>query len=286
MKAQANPADLIRAEAIHVALPDRGRRRLFGRTPYVDILRGVDFRIGRGETVGIVGESGSGKTTLGRVLLRLLQPSAGRLYFDGQEITAADQETLRPLRPRMQMIFQNPLSSLNPRHTIGEIVGAPIRAATARAALRDRVATALRRAELGPAYAGRYPHQLSGGERQRVGIARAIVGEPAFILADEIVSGLDVSTQAQILTLLRSLQRGMGLALALIAHDLSVVRVLCDRVVVLWQGRIVEEGTCAQVFAAPRHAYTRRLIAAIPLPEIDDGWFDRPEIGPDGDAEA
>jgi ABC-type glutathione transport system ATPase component len=278
--------DLIHAEAIHVALPDRGRRRLFGRTPSVDILHGVDFRIGRGETVGIVGESGSGKTTLGRVLLRLLQPSAGRLYFDGQDITTADQAMLRPARRHMQMIFQNPLSSLNPRQTIGAIVAAPVRATTRAADLHDRVAAALLRAGLGPAYVDRYPHQLSGGERQRVGIARAIVGEPAFILADEIVSGLDVSTQAQILTLLRSLQRDMGLALALIAHDLSVVRVLCDRVVVLWRGRIVEEGTCAQVFAAPRHAYTRRLIAAIPLPEIDDGWFDRPEIAPDGDAEA
>jgi ABC-type glutathione transport system ATPase component len=272
-----NRQDLIRAEAIHVALPDRGRRRAFGATPLVDILHGVDFRIGRGETVGIVGESGSGKTTLGRVLLRLLQPTAGHLFFDGTEITAADQETLRPLRSQMQMIFQNPLSSLNPRQTVGEIVAAPLRSAPSRAVRRDLVATALLRAELGPGFAGRYPHQLSGGERQRVGIARAIVGEPAFILADEIVPGLDVSTQAQILTLLRSLRDEMGLALALIANDLSVVRVLCDRVVVMLQGRIVEEGSCEQVFAAPRHDYTRRLIAAIPLPEIDDAWLDRSE---------
>ena len=267
--------DLVRAEAIDVALPDRGRRGAFGRTPLVPILRGVDFRIARGETVGIVGESGSGKTTLGRILIRLLAPSAGRLFFDGREITTADQDALRPLRPHLQMIFQNPLTSLNPRHTVGEIVAAPIRASAAHGTIGERVAAALRRAGLDQRFATRYPHQLSGGERQRVGIARAIVGTPAFILADEILSGLDVSTQAQILDLLRALRREMGLALALIAHDLSVVRVLCDRVVVMEEGTVVEEGPCDQVFAAPRHPYTRRLIAAIPLPEIDPGWLDR-----------
>jgi peptide/nickel transport system ATP-binding protein len=268
---------LIDARGIRLSLPDRGRPgTLFRPAPPIEILKGVDFQVAAGEAVGIVGESGSGKTTLGRVLIRLLQPSAGTLTFAGQDITSCGEGVLRPLRPRMQMIFQNPLSSLNPRRRVRDIVAAPLIAA----GIADdgtKVTTALSRAGLGREFEGRYPHQLSGGQRQRVGIARAIVTEPAFILADEIVSGLDVSTQAQILTLLRDLAREMGLALAFIAHDLSVVRVLCDRVAVMLQGRIVEDGPCGEIFENPQHPYTRRLIRAIPLPEIDDGWLDNPE---------
>ncbi len=269
-------APLLVAETIRVALPDRAGKRLFRRAPMLPILHGVDLTVGRGEAVGIVGESGSGKTTLGRALLRLIEPAGGRIIFDGHDITHAPETALRPLRARMQMVFQNPLSSLNPRRTILASVAAPLRARGERDP-RPRAIVALERAGLSAALAGRYPHQLSGGQRQRVGIARAIVTEPAFILADEIVSGLDVTTQAQILDLLRALRRDLGLALAFITHDLSVVRVLCERVVVMRQGVIVEQGDCAEVFAAPQHPYTRRLIDAVPLPEIDDAWLDAPE---------
>lgn len=209
--------------------------------------------------------------------MRLIEPTGGRIVFGGQDITHAPEAMLRPLRARMTMIFQNPLSALNPRHTIAACVAAPLRARGERGDVRGKVLRALDRAGLAARFADRYPHQLSGGQRQRAGIARAIITEPEFILADEIVSGLDVSTQAQVLDLLRELRRDMGLALAFIAHDLSVVRVLCERVVVMHQGRIVEEGPCAGVFAGPRDPYTRRLLAAISLPELDDGWLDAEE---------
>ncbi len=265
---------LAEARALHVALPNQSAKRPFRAAPLIHILHGVDFAIAPGEAVGIVGESGSGKTTLGRALLLLLEPSGGQVQFAGQDITHASEATLRPLRARMQMIFQNPLASLNPRRSIAASVAAPLWARGDRADPRPRVLAALERAGLSGSLADRYPHQLSGGQRQRVGIARAIVTEPDFILADEIVSGLDVSTQAQILDLLRQLRRDMGLALAFITHDLSVVRVLCERVVVMHQGRIVEQGRCEDVFAAPAHPYTRRLLSAVPLPEIDPDWLD------------
>ena len=264
---------LLTAEALRVALPDRARKRPFRPAPEIHILHGIDFAVRAGEAVGIVGESGSGKTTLGRALVRLLAPTGGRITFDGQDITRASEATLRPLRGRMTMIFQNPLSSLNPRRSIAASVAAPLVARGERKPAA-KVIAALERAGLSATLANRYPHQLSGGQRQRVGIARAIVTDPAFILADEIVSGLDVATQAQILDLLRGLRREMGLALAFITHDLSVVRVLCERVAVMHQGRIVEAGDTAAVFAAPKHPYTRRLLSAIPLPEIDAGWLD------------
>jgi ABC-type oligopeptide transport system ATPase subunit len=266
--------DLVRATDLHVALPDLSRKRPFRSAPLTKILHGVDFHVGAGEAVGIVGESGSGKTTLGRTLLRLIEPSSGNIAFDAQDITHAPETVLRPLRARMTMIFQNPLAALNPRRTIAASIAAPLVARGETGDARKKVRHALDRAGLSEKLGGRYPHQLSGGQRQRVGIARAIVTEPAFILADEIVSGLDVATQAQILDLLRELRRDMGLALAFITHDLSVVRVLCERVVVMHQGRIVEEGDCSDVFAAPRHPYTRRLLAAIPLPELDEHWLD------------
>jgi peptide/nickel transport system ATP-binding protein len=266
--------DLVRAEGLRVSLPDIARKRPFRRPPLIDILHGVDFRIARGEAVGIVGESGSGKSTLGRALLRLIEPAGGQISFDGQDITHAPESALRPLRARMTMIFQNPLAALNPRRTIAASVAAPLIARGQTGELRSKILRALDRAGLPARFAGRYPHQLSGGQRQRVGIARAIVTEPDFILADEIVSGLDVTTQAQVLDLLRELRRETGLSLAFIAHDLSVVRVLCERVVVMHGGRIVEEGACVDLFANPIHPYTRRLLAAIPLPELDPHWLD------------
>ncbi len=269
---------LIEAVDLRLSLPDRSRRGLFRRRPMLDILKGVDFHVAAGESVGIVGESGSGKTTLGRSLIRLYEPTGGRLLFDGTDITSTSQAQLRPLRPRMQMIFQDPMSSLNPRHRVGGIVAQPLRVsrrAESAAEIRNKAIEALERAGLSAAIIDRYPHQLSGGQRQRVGIARAIVLNPDFIVADEIVSGLDVSTQTQILDLLRHLKKELNLALAFITHDLSVVRVLCDRVVVMHLGEIVEEGPVGDVFASPKHAYTRTLIDAIPLPEIDRDWLDR-----------
>jgi molybdate transport system ATP-binding protein len=224
--------------------------------------------------IALFGRSGSGKTTLVDIIAGLLPPDEGEVQLAGSVLT----DTRRGIavaveRRRIGYVFQD--ARLFPHLTVlGNLRYGEKRAAGEPHYIGLEEVTGL--LGLG-ALLERRPHQLSGGERQRVGIARAIVGEPAFILADEIVSGLDVSTQAQILTLLRSLRDEMGLALALIAHDLSVVRVLCDRVVVMLQGRIVEEGSCEQVFAAPRHDYTRRLIAAIPLPEIDDAWLDRSE---------
>jgi peptide/nickel transport system ATP-binding protein len=242
------------------------------------VLHGVDIRVGKGETVGIVGESGSGKTTLGRALLGLVKPTAGSVVFDGSDITALDERARRPLRRRMQMIFQDPMSSLNPRHTIGRILIEPVLLhglAESHQAARALVYGVLDRVGLSRGTIDRYSYELSGGQRQRVGIARAVVLRPDFVLADEIVSGLDVSTQAQVLRLLKELTGEMHLALAFISHDLSVVRSICQRVVVMREGRVVEEGPCEGVFAAPAAAYTRMLIDAIPLPTIDPGWLTR-----------
>ena len=259
-----------------------GRTAWGGRQPATPVLNGVSLSIGRGEMVGIVGESGSGKTTLGRALLRLVRPTSGVLMFDKVELTRLDERAMRPMRRRMQLIFQDPGASLNPRHTIRHILTAPLLlhgvAATTRDA--DKLAGAsLERVGLPLGALRRYSHELSGGQRQRVGIARAIMLEPDFIVADEIVSGLDVSTQAQVLRLITDLSREIGLAMAFISHDLSVIRAVCDRVMVMRRGVFVEEGPCATVFAAPRSPYTRRLIDAIPLPAPDPSWLGR-DTGP------
>lgn len=265
-------AELYDVQDLRLSLADMARKPLFGAAPRLEILKGLSFRIARGEVVGIVGGSGSGKSTLGRALVRLLEPSAGAIRFDGTDITHLDDGALRPLRRRMQMIFQDPMSSLNPRHRVGQIIAAPL-VLHGDADPRGRALAALDQVGLPRGFASRYPHELSGGQRQRVGIARAIALRPDFILADEIVSGLDVSSQAQVLAVLRDLVRGMGLTLAFISHDLSVIRRLCDRVIVLHQGVIVEDGPCAQVFAAPAAAYTRDLLDAIPDPDPDQPWF-------------
>ncbi len=270
-------APLVEARDLVVAY---GRRnRLFGAPfPGVAVLHGVNVAIGRGETVGIVGESGSGKSTLGRALLRLVDAAGGRILFDGEDITRKGEDEIRPLRRRMQMIFQDPMSSLNPRQTIRRILAGPVLLhglEVGPAAADRRVAAMVERVGLPQAVLDRHPHELSGGQRQRVGIARAAILKPDFVLADEIVSGLDVSTQAQVLRLIADLSAEMGLAMAFISHDLSVVRAICHRVYVLNGGRIVEEGDCEAVFAAPRDPYTRALLDAIPLPEIDPGWLQR-----------
>ena len=269
--------DLLRASGLVVSYGrPAGQFRRERVAPVV--LHGVDIRVGKGETVGIVGESGSGKPTLGRALLGLVKPAAGSVVFDGSDITALDEKARRPLRRRMQMIFQDPMSSLNPRHTIGRILIEPILLhglATSREAALGLVYGVLDRVGLSRNTIDRYSYELSGGQRQRVGIARAVALRPDFVLADEIVSGLDVSTQAQVLQLLKELTGEMHLALAFISHDLSVVRSVCQRVVVMREGRVVEEGPCERVFAAPQAAYTRMLIDAIPLPAIDPGWLAR-----------
>jgi peptide/nickel transport system ATP-binding protein len=258
---------------LQVALPDMTRKPLLGRAPLVEILKKLDFDIPARSVTGIVGESGSGKSTLGRALVRLLEPIAGSIVLDGQDITHLPEPTLRPLRRNLQMIFQDPMSSLNPRRTIGSIIAAPLKHNRIGDNLDGRVAEALNRVGLPESFSRRYRHELSGGQRQRVGIARALALSPKFVLADEIVSGLDVSTQAQILTLLERLAGEMGLTVAFISHDLSVVRRLCKQVIVMRNGEIVEAGPTDALFAAPQHAYTRELIAAIPLPEIDPDWL-------------
>ena len=265
---------LIDAKNICLDVPDMNHQILFGRRRTLRILNGVSIDIECGETVGIVGESGSGKTSLGRTLLRLLEPSSGSLAFDGTDVTHFTAVQMKPLRRRMQMIFQDPQSSLNPRHTVARILGGAMQLHGLEASEKT-LGAILERVSLPSSTLKRYPHQLSGGQRQRVGIARAIALKPEFVVADEIVSGLDVSTQAQVLDLLKGLRSEFGLALAFISHDLSVVRHICDRIIIMRSGEVVEAGDTGQTFGAPKSDYTKSLISAIPLPEPDADWFDR-----------
>lgn len=264
-------ADLYRVTDLRLSLPDMVHKPLLGTAPRIDILHGLSFDIKRGEVLGVVGGSGSGKSTLGRVLVRLLEPTGGNVLFDGQDITHLGEDSLRPLRRRFQMIFQDPMSALNPRRTVGGIIAGPLKL-HGFDRVSQRVEQALDHVGLPRNFRTRYPHELSGGQRQRVGIARAIAIEPEFILADEIVSGLDVSSQAQVLKLLADLVQDLGLTLAFISHDLSVIRRLCGRVMVLYQGRIVEHRATDALFAAPEAAYTRELLDSIPLPDPDQPW--------------
>lgn len=268
---------LVEARNISLDVPDMSHRVLIGQRRRLRILRNVSISLKKGETLGLVGESGSGKTSLGRCLLRLYEPSEGTLRFDGTDITHAGAAGLKPLRRRMQIIFQDPQSSLNPRRTIGGILATALKLNGMDASERA-IAAILDRVGLPSNAMGRYPHQLSGGQRQRVGIARAVALRPDFVVADEIVSGLDVSTQAQVLDLLKGLRDEMGLALAFISHDLSVVRYLCERVVIMRTGEIVEEGATAEVFAHPKSDFTRTLISSIPLPETRPGWLDTADV--------
>jgi peptide/nickel transport system ATP-binding protein len=235
----------------------------------VRILDDVSFSVGRGEVVGLVGESGSGKTTIGRAVLRLIEPSAGRVVFDGQEVTALGAAALRRLRPRMQYVFQDPFASLSPRMTVGEILceGLEIQGVRPRAARLERARQALAQVELPLDSLDRYAHEFSGGQRQRIGIARALTLSPELLVADEPVSALDVSVQAQIVNLLRGLQQRLGLSMLFISHDLAVVEYLCDRVIVLYLGRIMEVGPSADLYARPAHPYTRALLDAVPDPD-------------------
>jgi oligopeptide transport system ATP-binding protein len=254
---------LVRAD--NVSRSFRGRADWFTRTE-VKAVREVDLTIGRGEALGLVGESGCGKSTLGRLLLHLLPPTSGRIVFDGCSLHDLAPAMRRRLRARMQMVFQDPYGSLDPRRTAGAQIadGLLIHGLADRRQAHLRVKGLLRRVGLDASHADRLPHEFSGGQRQRIAIARALATEPDFIVADEPVSALDVSVQAQIVSLLAELRSSFGLALLFISHDLHVVRHLCERVVVMYLGRIVEEGPSAAVFQAPAHPYTRALIAATP----------------------
>ncbi|MBD3677444.1 MAG: dipeptide ABC transporter ATP-binding protein [Rhodobacteraceae bacterium] len=274
MSGTAEAAPLISVENLEKAYLGRLSiaDRLTGRThTVVQAVNGVSFDIKRGEILGLIGESGCGKSTLGRSILRLQEPTAGRVTFDGQDVTALSPSEMKAMRRRMQIIFQDPYASLNPRRTVAEIVGLPLQlhglAKTASEA-RDLVAEIVAKVGLKTAHMDRYPHQFSGGQRQRIGIARALVSHPEFIVCDEPVSALDVSIQAQIIQLLMDLRREMGLTYLFISHDISVIGYLSDRVAVMYLGEIVELGTVDAVLSNPRHPYTQSLMSAVP--EVDN----------------
>jgi oligopeptide transport system ATP-binding protein len=264
--APARARTLVATRGISKYFPIAGR--FFRRSErFVRAVDGVSIRVREGETVGLVGESGCGKSTLGRLILRLIEPTFGRVVFDGHDITTRSQRQLRPLRRRMQIIFQDPYSSLNPRMTVREIVGEAIRIhhlATTRAQEQARIAQLLERVGLRTDAMDRYPHEFSGGQRQRIGIARALAVEPQFIVCDEPVSALDVSIQAQIVNLLVELQETLGISYLFVSHDLKLVQHLSHRVAVMYLGRIVEQATVEALYDRPRHPYTVALLAAAP----------------------
>jgi oligopeptide/dipeptide ABC transporter ATP-binding protein len=264
----AGDTPLLEVEHLTCYFPVK-RGMLFDRT--VDKVHAVDdisFSLPEGETLGIVGESGCGKTTLARCLVRLLDPSGGKIRFRGNDITDAGRRALRPLRSEMQMVFQDPQASLNPRKRVGQIIGSPLRLnGMERTKAEERVQELLSRVGLSPEHVGRFPHEFSGGQRQRIGIARALAMDPRLIMLDEPVSALDVSVQAQVINLLDGLQDDFGLSYIFVAHDLSVVRHVSHRVAVMYLGKLMELSPAEELYSKPIHPYTSALLAAIPVPD-------------------
>jgi peptide/nickel transport system ATP-binding protein len=252
--------DLVKHFPLRHGVLGRSRER-------VRAVDGITFEVLRGKTLGLVGESGSGKSTTARLLSRLLEPTSGQIVYAGRDISRWSQRRLRPLRAEMQMIFQDPYSSLNPRRTVGTIIGEPLRTLglADKTERRARVREVMERVGLNPEHYNRYPHEFSGGQRQRIGIARAIAQNPTLIVADEPVSALDVSIQAQVLNLLQDLRDELGLTLVFISHDLAVVRHICDRIAVMHEGKIVELADADRLYSRPSHAYTKALLEAVPM---------------------
>jgi oligopeptide transport system ATP-binding protein len=261
---------LLEVEGLKKSFPIHGG--MFGRQiGEVKAVDDVSFFIRKGETLGLVGESGCGKSTTGKTLLRLLEPNAGKIYFEGKEITKLPKNEMRRLRREMQMVFQDPFASLNPRHKVEKILEEPliVHGVTDAGERKRRVHELLDIVGLNPYHAKRYPHQFSGGQRQRIGIARALAVHPKLIVADEPVSALDVSIQSQVLNLLQDLQKEFHLTYLFIAHDLGVVRHISDRVGVMYLGRIVELAESEQLYGSPKHPYTKALLSAVPIPDVD-----------------
>jgi oligopeptide transport system ATP-binding protein len=263
---------LIRLDEIAKSFAPPGRFGIIDRGRPVRAVDGVSFEVQAGETLALVGESGCGKSTTGRLILRLLEPSAGRIFYEATDLTALSAGAMRGMRRHLQMIFQDPYGSLSPRRTVAEIIAEPLDAhglVGSRAERRERVMALLGQVGLSPEHASRYPRQFSGGQRQRIGIARALAVGPRLIIADEPVSALDVSVQAQIVNLLQDLQESTGVAYVFIAHDLAVVRHIADRIAVMYLGRVVEIGEKRRIYAAPHHPYTQALLSAVPQPDPD-----------------
>lgn len=267
-KDAAHGETLLRVTGLQKHFPIR-KGLLQRQTGAVRAVDGIDFEVRKGETLGVVGESGCGKSTMGRLITRLLEPTAGKVEFDGRDITHLGVGQMRPMRRDVQMIFQDPYSSLNPRHTIGTIVGAPFRlqGVQPEGGVKKEVQRLLSVVGLNPEHYNRYPHEFSGGQRQRIGIARALALNPKLVVADEPVSALDVSIQAQVVNLLDDLQQELDLTYVIIAHDLSVVRHVSDRIAVMYLGKIVELADRESLYRAPMHPYTKALMSAVPIPD-------------------
>ncbi len=279
MVAEAAPAKSTSADGDReVILKVRGLKKHFPimsgfilqrRVGAVHAVDGLNFDVYKGETLGLVGESGCGKSTTGRTILQLYRPTEGNVIFEGEDLTQVKGERMRAIRRRMQIIFQDPFASLNPRMTVGNIIAEPLRIHNimSRRKQKDYVGNLMEKVGLNPYFVNRYPHEFSGGQRQRIGIARSLALEPTFIVADEPISALDVSIQAQVVNLLEDLQNQLNLTYLFIAHDLSMVRHICDRVAVMYLGKIVELGDTDEVYDNPQHPYTQSLLSAVPVPD-------------------